>query len=212
MKGKKSEVDSNDELNKVNDTAGEGSGNTGECREGEGAEANEAVKSGKEAKGAKGEKRSEADILKAEVEEKAKQCAEYLNMLQRTAAEFDNFKKRTQKEKEALYADAAADVVAAFLPAVDSLEMALKACNQETDQKSLKDGVDLVLRQFKDALKKLGVEEIKSLEEDFNPLYHNAVMHIEDEEIGQNKVVEEFQKGYIYKEKVIRHSMVKVAN
>jgi molecular chaperone GrpE len=198
MKGKKTEVESNDEVKK----SGENVENCG-CACGKTADCNceEAV-----------QEPNETEALKAAIEEKSKLCSEYLNMLQRSAAEFDNYKKRTVKEKEALYTDAVSDVVTAFLPAVDSLERALQACNQDTDQKTLKDGVEMVLRQFRDALKNIGVEEIKSIDCEFNPQFHNAVMHIEDEDLGQNKVVEEFQKGYMYKEKVIRHSMVKVVN
>lgn len=154
----------------------------------------------------------EMEALKQERDEKAKQCGEYLSMLQRTAAEFDNYKKRTAREKEGLYAEAVSDVVAAFLPVVDSIERAVKACEGESENKSLKEGVELVARQAIGVLQKLGVEEIKSVGESFNPEVHNAVMHIEDENAGPNVVVEEFQKGYIFKEKVIRHSMVKVAN
>ncbi len=195
MKGKKADVESNENIKATKEASENARDNIKEC---------DAECTGTDV--------SESEAMKAAIDEKTKQCSEYLNMLQRTAAEFDNFKKRTQKEKEVLYYDAVSDVVTAFLPAVDSLERALQACAQEADQKSLKDGVDMVLRLFNEALKKIGVEEIKSLEGDFNPQYHNAVMHIDDETLGQNKVVEEFQKGYIYKEKVIRHSMVKVAN
>lgn len=154
----------------------------------------------------------EIDLLKGKLDEKSKQCEEYFNMLQRTAAEFDNYKKRTAKEKESIYSDAASDVVAAFLPVVDNIERAVQASANEADSKSLREGIDLVYRQFKDVMKKLGVEEIKSVGENFDPNLHNAVMHVEDEEYGDNVIVEEFQKGYTIKDKVIRHSMVKVAN
>lgn len=154
----------------------------------------------------------EVEEIKAQFEEKSKQCEEYFEKLQRTAAEFDNFKKRTAREKEALYADATSDVVAAFLPVVDNLERALEAANSEANTNSLKDGVELVYRQFKDVFKKLNVEVIEAVGNEFDPNLHNAVSHIDDEEYGNNVIVEEFQKGYIYKDKVIRHSMVKVAN
>jgi molecular chaperone GrpE len=133
-------------------------------------------------------------------------------MLQRTAAEFDNYKKRTAKEMGSVYNDAAVDIVAAFLPVVDNIERAVQASSKEADAASLKEGIDLVFRQFKEVMAKLGVEEIKSLGEKFDPNLHNAVMHVEDPEYGESVIVEEFQKGYTLKDKVIRYSMVKVAN
>ena len=156
--------------------------------------------------------KKEFDAVKAELGEKSKKCDEYLSMLQRTAAEFDNYKKRTAREKEALYCEAVSDAAGCILPVMDNMERALQACSREEDFKSLKEGIELVNRQFKEAMKNVGIEEIKSLNENFDPQYHNAVMHVEDEAYGKNVVVEEFQKGYIYKDKVIRHSMVKVAN
>lgn len=157
--------------------------------------------------------KKELEAVKCERDEKAKLCGEYLDKLQRAAAEFDNFKKRTAREKEALYADAVSDVAASFLPVADNMERAVQACcRSEEDFKVLKEGVELVQRQLKEAMKGIGIEEIKSVNESFNPQLHNAVMHVEDEALGQNTVVEEFQKGYIYKDRVIRHSMVKVAN
>lgn len=154
----------------------------------------------------------ELESLKAELEEKNKKNEEYLDKLQRSVAEFDNYKKRTIREKESLYSEAVSDVVAAILPVVDNLERALQACSGDNGLQSLKEGVELVYRQMKDSLKNIGVEEINCCEACFDPQLHNAVMHVEDEGCGQNVVVEEFQKGYVYKDKVIRHSMVKVAN
>lgn len=158
------------------------------------------------------EKDIELTEVKKQLDERTQKCTEYLNALQRNAAEFDNYKKRTAREKEALYTDAVSDVAAAFLPVIDNLERAAKACNAEAEGSSLKEGVDLVCRQIKDVMKNIGIEEIKSVNESFDPNFHNAVMHIEDESLGQGVVVEEFQKGYMYKDKVIRHSIVKVAN
>lgn len=151
--------------------------------------------------------------LKNDLDEKNQKCDEYLGMLQRSAAEFDNYKKRTQKEKEAIYVDSTGDVVTVFLTILDNMERALAAisCDSE-DVKILKDGVDMVYKQFQEAFKKLGVEEIATLDEKFNPQVHNAVMHVEDENFGENQVIEVFQKGYKLKDKVLRHSMVKVAN
>lgn len=104
------------------------------------------------------------------------------------------------------------DVVSSFLPVIDSIGKAVSACCGQQDGQSIKEGVELVSRQIKDVLKKLEVKEIKSLGEDFDPQLHEAVMHVKDEEKGKNIIVEELRKGYIFKDRVIRHSMVKVAN
>jgi molecular chaperone GrpE len=154
----------------------------------------------------------EVEEIKAKLEEKSKQCEDYFDKLQRTAAEFDNFKKRTVKEKEALYSDATSEVVAAFLPVVDNLERAIEAANKDVNANSLKEGVELVYRQMKDVLQKLNVEVIEAVGNEFDPNLHNAVSHVDDEQYGNNIIIEEFQKGYMLKDKVIRYSMVKVAN
>jgi molecular chaperone GrpE len=155
----------------------------------------------------------ELEALKIQLEEKTKQSDEYFDKLQRKAAEFDNYRKRTVKEKEAIYSDTVAEVVASFLPVVDNLERALKAAdNGDENSNPFKDGVELIYKQLLDVLKNLGVAEIKCVGEPFNPELHNAVMHVADEAYGENVIVEEFQKGYVILERVIRHSMVKVAN
>lgn len=148
-----------------------------------------------------------------ELKEKSKKCEEYLDRLQRTVAEFDNYKRRTMKEKEGMYLDALCDTVSSFLPVVDNFERAILALEKEDEEKeTLKDGIALVFKQLKDVMKSLDVDEIKSVGEKFDPNLHNAVMHIEDDSYAENEVIEEFQKGYIVKDRVIRHSMVKVAN
>jgi molecular chaperone GrpE len=155
---------------------------------------------------------AELEKVKSELENKTRQCEDYFDMLQRKAAEFDNFKKRSLKEKEALYVDAVADIVGAFIPVIDNIERALQAISSNDSAQSLKEGVEMVYKQFKDVLRNLGVDEIKALGGEFDPNLHNAAMHVEDDSFGRNMVVEEFQKGYIYKDRVIRYSMVKVAN
>ncbi|MCX7772550.1 MAG: nucleotide exchange factor GrpE [Clostridia bacterium] len=150
--------------------------------------------------------------LNEALEKKENENKELLDRIQRLAAEFDNYRKRTQKEKERLFIDATAEVVGKFLPVVDNLERALKAAESDEGQ-GLKDGVTLVFRQISDILAKLDVKPIETVGKTFNPEFHNAVMHIEDESLGHSEIVEEFQKGYTYKDEiVIRHSMVKVAN
>ena len=127
----------------------------------------------------------------------------------RLMAEYDNFRKRSQKEKESLYGDIKAAAVKEFLPVYDNLERALAA---ETADEAYRKGVEMIMAQFNKTLEKLGVTEIKSLGEKFDPNLHNAVMHVDDEEKGENEIVEVFQKGFMLGDKVIRFAMVKVAN
>lgn len=153
---------------------------------------------------------SEDEKKISELEEKIKEQDEKYMLL---FAEYDNYRKRTTKEKDARYADAVIDTVNEFLQVADNLERAVLVNVESEEAKNVLSGVELVKKQMADILTKLGVEEIKAVGEEFDPNLHNAVMHIEDENITENTVVEEFQKGYIYKkERVVRHSMVKVAN
>lgn len=131
----------------------------------------------------------------------------------RLYAEFDNFRKRSQREKDMRYGDAVIDAASSILTIGDNLERALRTEVESEDAQKLKEGVEMVLKQFRETLEKLGVTEIKAEGEQFDPNLHNAVMHIEDETIDDNTVVEDLMKGYIYKDgRVVRHSMVKVAN
>ncbi len=128
----------------------------------------------------------------------------------RTLAEYDNYRKRTQKEKEGMFADGIVKAVTSLLPAIDNLERALMAESKDAEFKS---GVEMILKQFITALETLGVKEIDCLNKEFDPKFHNAIMHIDDEAFGENEVVEVFQKGFVYKEEIIiRHAVVKVAN
>ena len=153
--------------------------------------------------------KKEDPVLQAE-----QKLKETEDRLLRLRAEYDNFRKRSQKEKDGMFADGAISVVAAILPVMDNLERALSAAQQspESSEEGLRKGVEMTHQQFRDILEKLGVTVIKTSGEAFDPALHNAVMHIEDEEVGENIIVEEFQKGYLYKDKVVRHAMVKVAN
>lgn len=135
--------------------------------------------------------------------------AEAADKYLRLAAEYDNYRKRTAKEKESIWSEAKAQTVAAFLPVFDNLERALK---QETADEAYAKGVQMTMTQLKTVLEKLGVEEIPAQGESFDPNVHNAVMHMEDEALEENTVVEVFQAGFKMGEKVIRHAMVKVAN
>ena len=160
-----------------------------------------------------------AETEEAETEEKSKEeeLQEKLNeqndKYMRLYAEFDNFQKRSQREKDARYADAVIDAAAAILPIGDNLERAMLTEVESEDAIKLKEGVEMVLKQFNETLEKLNVKPINAKGEQFDPNLHNAVMHIEDETVDDNTVVEELMKGYIYSDgRVVRHSMVKVAN
>ncbi len=138
--------------------------------------------------------------------------AEAVEKYQRLFAEFDNFRKRTDKEKAARYDMGARDVIEKILPVVDSFELALKNVPDDKEASAFAEGMDKIHKQFLKALEDLGVKPIEAVGKEFDPNFHNAVMHVEDEEAGENIVVEEFQKGYMYKDHVVRYSMVKVAN
>ena len=129
----------------------------------------------------------------------------------RTLAEYDNFKKRTQKEKEEMFSLAVAGTIENLLPVADNLDRAISAI-KDGESTEFSEGVKMVSKQFYEILEKIGVSEIKAVGEQFDPNIHNAVMHVEDENVDSNVITEEFMKGYKYKDRVIRHSMVKVAN
>ena len=127
----------------------------------------------------------------------------------RLAAEYDNYRKRTAKEKENLWTDAKADTIQSFLPVYDNLERALK---QDTADEAYKKGVEMIMSQLKEVFAKLGITEIEAQGKPFDPNLHNAVMHIEDENLEENTVAQVFQAGFMLGEKVIRFAMVQVAN
>ncbi len=164
----------------------------------------------------KREIKEEQEVITAEevalLREKAEKADEYLDKFQRTLAEYDNFRKRTLKEKEQLITEAKFYTVSALLPIMDNLERAEAAAENENEDNPLKTGLLMIIRSAKDAFANMGVEEIEALNAKFDPNFHNAVMHIEDENIEENTIVEVFQKGYKSGDKVLRPSMVKVAN
>ena len=163
-----------------------------------------------EVKEEKEETSSETEEIKETEEEKLKkELAEKEEQLMRVAAEYDNFRKRTIKEKEENFSNAKVSVISEFLDVIDNFERAKDA---EAELEDYKKGVELIFTQFYDKMKKLGVEEFGAPGETFNPEIHMAVMHIEDEEKGESEIVEVFQKGYKIGEKIVRHAMVKVAN
>ena len=149
------------------------------------------------------------DPLLEELETLKNSLADQEDKFLRLAAEYDNYRRRSQKEKESAWADSKAETAAAFLPVYDNLERALK---QETSDEAYKKGVEMTMAQLREVLSKLGIEEIPALGEAFDPNLHNAVMHVEDEAAGENTIVDVFQAGFRSGDKVIRFAMVKVAN
>jgi len=145
-------------------------------------------------------------------DKKDEKIEELTDQLKRQMAEFDNFRKRTNQEKSSMYIIGAREIVEKMLPIVDSFERGLAAVPKEAKEDSFVDGMNKVYKQLMTALDEAGVQPIEAVGQEFNPDLHNAVMHIESEDVGNNTVVEEFQKGYLYKDFVVRHSMVKVAN
>ena len=145
-------------------------------------------------------------------DKKDEKIEELTDQLRRQMAEFDNYRKRTDKEKASMYIIGAKEIVEKLLPVVDSFERGLATATEEQLEDPFVDGMNKVYKQMITSLEELGVKPIEAVGTEFNPDYHNAVMHVEDEEVGENIIVEEFQKGYTYKDFVVRHSMVKVAN
>jgi len=146
----------------------------------------------------------------SEIEKTAEELKAANDRLLRTLAEYDNFRKRSQKEKESAYGDAKASVLSELLPVVDNFERA--AANKNASFEDYQKGIDMIFNQFSEVFKKLGVEAFGEKGDAFDPVLHNAVMHIEDENEGENTVVEVFSKGYKLGERILRTAMVKVAN
>lgn len=147
--------------------------------------------------------------LEEEVEKLKRENGKYYEHLQRTAAEFDNYKKRVAKEMDGIYRLAVGDVVLKYIAVLDNLEKAISA---NTSDEKMKEGVELIYKQMLEVMSSFGVEPIEAVNQEFNPELHDAVMHIESEEYGEKIVVEELRKGYKMGDRVLRHSMVKVAN
>ena len=149
---------------------------------------------------------------KEKKDKKDEQIAELTDKLKRQLAEFENFRNRTDKEKSQMYAVGAKDVIEKILPVIDNFERGLKSIPEDQKGGPVASGMEMIYKQLITVLSDLGVTPIEAVGQDFDPNLHNAVMHAEDEGLGENIVAEEFQKGYKYKDTVLRHSMVKVAN
>lgn len=160
----------------------------------------------------KEQKQEETKVMNEQEEKEfliKKELEETTDRLKRLMAEFDNFKKRSTKERESLYASLISDIAASFLPVLDNLE---KAVEVQTADESYKSGIELVLKQFKDVLTSVGVQKIESVGKPFDPELHEAVSQVQDDSLGSQIIKEEFRAGYKIGNKVIRHSMVVVAN
>ncbi len=149
---------------------------------------------------------------KKKKDKKEEKIEELTDQLMRQMAEFDNYRKRTDKEKASMYIIGAKEIVEKILPVVDNFERGLTAVPEEQKEDPFVDGMNKIYKQMITVLEESGVKPIEAVGSEFDPNLHNAVMHVEDESVGENIIVEEFQKGYLYKDFVVRHSMVKVAN
>ncbi|MCI9216001.1 MAG: nucleotide exchange factor GrpE [Dorea sp.] len=145
-------------------------------------------------------------------DKKDEKIEELTDKLTRQMAEFDNFRKRTEREKSQMYEIGAKDIIDKILPVVDNFERGLDAVKEDQKEDPFVQGMEKVYKQLMTTLEGVGVTPIEAVGKEFNPDFHNAVMHVEDENFGENIIAEEFQKGYMYRDSVVRHSMVKVAN
>lgn len=164
-----------------------------------------------EEKGKKKKKKSAA-ALEIELDKSEKKVAEMTDKYQRLMAEFENARKRNAKEQSHMYDVGAKEVLGKLLPVVDNFERGLDALSEEEKETPFAQGIEKIYQQLMTVFDEIGVKPMDAKGKEFNPDFHNAVMHEEDESMGENLVVEEFQKGYMYKESVLRHSMVKVVN
>lgn len=149
---------------------------------------------------------------KEKKDKKDEKIEELTDRVRRQMAEFDNFRKRTEKEKTQMFETGAKSIVEKILPVVDNLERGLAAVTEEEKGTPFVEGMEKIYKQMMTVLEEAGVKPIEAVGQEFDPNLHNAVMHVEDEEFGENIIAEEFQKGYTYRDSVVRHSMVKVAN
>ena len=172
-------------------------------------EEKKAPETAEEPAGEKSEEKKSEEKKPEEAKPKTDELAAEKDKYLRLCAEYDNFRKRSQKEKDAIYADVRANTLTSFLPVYDNL---VRALNQPTEDEAYKKGVEMIMAQFKATMEKLGVTEMDCLGRKFDPAFHNAVMHVDDEEKGENEIVEVFQQGFMLGDKVIRFAMVKVAN
>lgn len=185
----------------IEDTESEAEETTAETEQNE----EENTKGDTAKKGFFGKKKDKPDPKDEKIEE-------LTDRLQRNMAEFDNFRKRTEKEKSAMFEIGAKDIIERILPVVDNFERGLAALSEEEKSSAFAEGMEKIYKQLMKSLEEAGVKPIEAVGQPFNPDFHNAVMHVEDESLGENVVAQELLKGYTYRDTVVRHSMVQVAN
>ncbi|HAE80168.1 MAG TPA: nucleotide exchange factor GrpE [Lachnoclostridium sp.] len=204
------------EENREETKAPEGAGTETVAEEAEGETAAEeaaAETAAEEAAEEEKEKETAKELFHHEKKDpKDEKIAELTDRMQRTMAEFDNFRKRTEKEKAAMYEIGAKDIIEKILPVLDNFERGLTTVPEEEKENPFVQGMDKIYKQFVKTLEDIGVKPMDAAGKPFDPNFHNAVMHVEDEELGENIVAEELQKGYTYRDSVVRPAMVKVAN
>lgn len=165
-----------------------------------------------EAVEADGDDKAKKSFFKKKKDKKDEQIEELNDRLMRNLAEFENYRKRTEKEKSMMFEMGAKDIIEKVLPVIDNFERGLNTISDEEREGAFAKGIEAIYKQLLQTLESAGVKQIDALGKEFDPNFHNAVMHEDNDEVGENIIVEEFQKGYIYRETVVRHSMVKVAN
>jgi len=204
------------EENREETKAPEGAGTETAAEEAEGetaAEEAEGETAAEEAAEEEKEKETAKELFHHEKKDpKDEKIAELTDRMQRTMAEFDNFRKRTEKEKAAMYEIGAKNIIEKILPVLDNFERGLTTVPEEEKENPFVQGMDKIYKQFVKTLEDIGVKPMDAAGKPFDPNFHNAVMHVEDEELGENIVAEELQKGYTYRDSVVRPAMVKVAN
>ena len=209
-KAKAAEAEQAEETGEAEETAEAGEDAGTEEAETEAPE-EDAGESGPEDEASKAEKKKLFG-KKNKKDKKDEKIEELTDRLTRQMAEFDNFRKRTEKEKSQMYEIGAKDIIEKILPVVDNFERGLGSMSEEDKATPFAEGMEKIYKQLMTTLDGIGVKPIEAVGQEFNPDFHNAVMHEESEEVGENIITEEFQKGYMYRDSVVRHSMVKVAN
>ena len=157
-------------------------------------------------------KEEKKGFFKKKKDPRDEKIEELTDRVKRQMAEFENFRKRSEKEKSAMYEMGARDIIERMLPVIDNFERGLATVSEDEKGTPLAEGMEKIYKQFQKTLEEAGVKAIEAVGQEFDPNFHNAVMHVDDESLGENIVAEELQKGYMYREGVVRHSMVKVAN
>ena len=155
---------------------------------------------------------SKGGFFKKKKDPRDEKIEELTDRVKRQMAEFENFRKRTEKEKSSMYEMGARDIIERILPVIDNFERGLAVIPEDKKEDPIAEGMEKIYKQIQKVFEEAGVKPIEAAGKEFDPNFHNAVMHVEDESLGENIVAEELQKGYMYRDSVVRHSMVKVAN